>query len=95
MSLKNVFSSRWPAGLPLRERSRLKTWSYKLSVEALGINEIAVTETGVEWKRGGAPVNKPSESQSKQPRQEYQETNVKARRGERQEVAPAKWDEER
>lgn len=97
MSLINVFSSHWPAGLPLREneRERLKTWIYKLSMKPLGINEISVTETGIEWKGGGAPENKPSETQSKWPKQEYQETNVKAARGERQEVAPAKWDEER
>lgn len=67
-----------------RERERLKTWIYKLSMKPLGINEISVTETGIEWKGGGAPENKPSETQSKWPKQEYRETNVKAARGERQ-----------
>lgn len=36
-----------------RERERLKTWIYKLSMKPLGINEISVTETGIEWKGGG------------------------------------------
>lgn len=74
----------WPTRLQLRERLRLESgvrsylWSQLL--EALGMNETAIIETGVQWKAGGIPEKKPAEKQLKQPESEYREADVKGGR---------------
>lgn len=71
VSPHNVLLPHWLTGLRLEERLRLESgfrrYLWSQLVEALGMNETAIMETGVQWKAGGVPEKKPAEKQSKQP----------------------------